>query len=453
MGYTLNEAIYYLIQKPGAGKSFWASVLNGCHRVPSEKVRLMGVGIHRGKLVLFYNPRFMSEAPLAEIVATVEHEGIHVVMDHIPRFLEFLSHFKEKEDRKRAIQASNIALDFADNCLLRKSPDFRPVDDGHVFPWLMPEMDPFKLPADKAAEWYLAELMKDEHQEGVKKITGSDHGMWLLVDEHGNLLDADGNPLTPDEIKSLGHRVRTQLKQLLKEVRDDFKKGRGLIPAGVDEWLDEYLRPPIVPWWQYFQQLITNARLTKPKRSIERPNRMLMAMAEDAPFVLPSIGRSYDPSFNIIYMEDTSGSMGIEELQITRSELHNIMRTDDEIRVRHLQGDAAVHYDKLLTGTDEITKSVIGRGGTSAEAYFQYIWKYVDDADHRPDLVIIATDGYVGGVSDQARLPPEIPVIWLVTPDRYGHGETSAAAGLRKEGYGEVLVADPSHRHLYNGQG
>jgi hypothetical protein len=71
------------------------------------------------------------------------------------------------------------------------------------------------------------------------------------------------------------------------------------------------------------------------------------------------------------------------------------------------------------------------------------MWQYMGNDETAPDLVIVYTDGWAPAVDPDNRLPPETPVIWLVTKDH---------ASQSLEGYGEIIVADPDHNDTWKYQ-
>jgi predicted metal-dependent peptidase len=164
----------------------------------------------------------------------------------------------------------------------------------------------------------------------------------------------------------------------------------------------------------------------------------MMAMAEEDASIIPALGLIRDPCYRVFFCVDTSGSMNEESLRIAASELTHLLRADEDMEVRYIQGDADVHYDKVFHSGDTIPGDVVGRGGTDFDAYFQHMAQYVRDDETCPDLVIVYTDGYAPEVAHHNKLPPDIPVIWLLTP-----------RGSPPENYGEVITCDPSHNNLY----
>ncbi len=164
----------------------------------------------------------------------------------------------------------------------------------------------------------------------------------------------------------------------------------------------------------------------------------MMAMAEEDASIIPALGLIRDPCYRVFFIVDTSGSMDNESLKIAASELTHLLRADEDMEVRYIQGDAEVHYDEVFHSGDTIPAEVVGRGGTDFDAYFEYMAQYVRNDESCPDLVIVYTDGYAPELDRSNWLPPEIPVIWLLTP----HGSAP-------ENYGEVIVVDDSHNHLH----
>src|SRR6266542_6892159 len=117
MNISITEAFAYLLGK----KHFYATVANALRRVPSPGMGKMGVGIQDGRVILFYDRDFVRKLSLPAFAYALEHEMVHVVMDHIPRYLELLSGLSDPVQRQRAEEVFQIAADCADNSLLCKS--------------------------------------------------------------------------------------------------------------------------------------------------------------------------------------------------------------------------------------------------------------------------------------------------------------------------------------------
>jgi predicted metal-dependent peptidase len=457
MKITISEAFTYLLEE----KHFYTAVANALQRVPAPGFGTIGVGVQNGRLVFVYDPAFVARLSLPAFIWFLEHEMIHLAMDHISRYHVLLSELRRAEDRDRADRVYKIAADCAANELIRGSPNFlvahsemrafildrkRANDPGAVLHdhdgLILPDL--FGLPRGRSFEFYQFELMQrgafdlDVMNTAASDGVAASHGRWLPSTEESSFRA----PLTPSELMGLAEQLRAQTKQLLRRVLGDFGREPGLIPAELVEWLGDYLAEPITPWWEILTTRIQASRRWKVQRGIERPNRSLMAMADEDPTIIATIGLTQDPSYRVFFVEDTSGSMDAVSLRIGLSELEHLTRADDDIEVRFLQGDAAVTLDQVLHAGEVVPREVAGRGGTDFEAYFAHIARYLESDETAPDLLVVFTDGCASVVRPELRLPAEIPVIWLLT-------ERHRATHLKASGYGEVIVCNRDQNRMW----
>jgi len=89
-----------------------------------------------------------------------------------------------------------------------------------------------------------------------------------------------------------------------------------------------------------------------------------------------------------------------------------------------------------------LPREMFGRGGTDFDAYFEHMGKYVSDDETMPDLVVVFTDGYAPAIQPELRLPPEIPVIWLLTEQHQG-------THLKAAGYGDIIVCSRDENRMW----
>lgn len=495
MKLTLNEFFIYLIQTRG----FYGRLASSLQRVAKPGMRTMAVGIKDGRCALYYDPEFVATLDVNTALFVLEHEMLHLVLDHIPRYLELLAAQRTEIDKKKAAAVCNIAMDCSINTLepMRKHAGFEPIEkllldriaaehpDEPPDPkngMCLPEK--FGMPLEGSFEMYQRLLMsKVEIMEICLRLHGgTTHEMWGQPDEgdgegaggsgkgkgrgkgSGDGATDEGGEgqgqgsgsgtgkkgdnkavfegvgaegMSSDELLSQAHRVREQIKNTLRQtIRNMGGLSRGTLPGTVEEFLAVYLQDPIIPWWEVFSTRARMSRLSKYQRSCTQPNRTLMALSEEDIRIIPMPGRSRDRSWRVFAFVDTSGSMSTESLEIFLHELQGMLNVDEGMEVRYMQGDCTVNGDVLLKKGDDIPREMHGRGGTAFNEYFKYMKQYLGDDDKAPDLVVVYTDGYAPAVTMENRFPPEIPVIWLVTP---AHSSTFA------EGYGEIIVCDPDH--------
>ena len=499
MDLSMSELLMYLLQD----RSFYARIANGLQRVVSPGMGTMAVGVYRGRLSLFYDPEFLKKSSMRFMLFVLDHEMYHLAMDHIPRYLELLANFPDPLQRERAKHIHNIAMDCAVNTNLRNSPHFEiartefrdqvhaampeGVEKPDACGLVLPEL--YGLPLDKAFERYLDMLMPRVRfhvtqggegdgdpvsQELMKRImedstttVGKAHDRWGEKREkdddsqgkqpgklgkgqspgegEGDGKDGDnpwGSAKSPQELQALADKLRTQAKSLLRRVYNEAKRDRGTVPGDVAEFLEGFLTDPIVPWWELLTSRVKATKRSKPSRGLQRPNRVLQAMAEEDPSIIPALGKLKDPKYRVFFVTDTSGSMSSESLEIACSELTHLLNADEDMEVRWIQGDSAVHFDQLFTTGMEIKAEVHGRGGTDFNAYFAHMAQYMGNDETAPDIVIVYTDGYAPAVDYGYRLSSEVPVVWLLT-----RGGTASSVG--EAGYGDVITCDENQNTVW----
>lgn len=517
MQLTLSQFLAYLVTK----KAFYGRLVSSLERIRRPGLGTMAVGLRDGRAVLLYDPAFLVDLPLSAGMFAVEHEMLHLVLDHIPRYLELLSVQPTEEDRKKAAAVYNIAMDCSINTMLRNHEGFEGIErhlkdkviadlkteidelrarvkaehaeacakakaDGTPEPDAPeePEMPPvdesklgmvlpekYDLPLEGSFEHYQYLLMKKVKLMQISlSFGGNTHDFWQGADSadgdgdgkpgEGKPKPGDGKPspgegkgegkvdvvfnghvfgdMSSEELLSAAHRVREQLKETMRQVIRSMGGSidRGTLPGALEEWLKDYLADPIIPWWEIFATRAKMSRMSKYKRSAQQPNRALLALSEEDNTIIPAPGRIRDVAWRIFFMVDTSGSMSTESLEIAKSELFHMLAVDDGMEIRYMQGDCVVHFDQVLKSGDEVPAETPGRGGTDFDAYFAHMGQYVNDDQKAPDLVVVYTDGYAPAVQEKHRLPVDVPVLWLVTPQHSDHFT---------DGYGEVIVCDPMH--------
>lgn len=493
MNLNLSEFFVYLSEK----KNFYGRLASSMQRVAKPGIGTMAVGLRDGRAVFFWDPLFLKGLSLPSGLFALEHEMLHLVLDHIPRYLEMLALLPTEDERRKAATVYNIAMDCAINTMLRNHEGFEPIqahlknasaaayaaektrrEEATAAGETVPEMPPYDgskagmclpehydLPLEGSFEGYQYLLMRKVQLQRITiSFEGNTHGFWTDGGTDGESGKSDGKGagkslgeipgsggkpkdiifdaatiggMSPDELTSTAHRAREQIKDILRQVvRATSSSGRGTLPGNLEEWLEDFLAPPIIPWWEVFASRAKQSRMTKTRRSVQLPNRALVALAEEDNAIIPLPGRLRDRAWRVFVFVDTSGSMSSESLEILKSELHYMLNVDDSMEIRYMQGDCSVQFDELLHAGDVIPPQMLGRGGTDFNVYFEHMKQYVEDSEKAPDLVVVYTDGFAPPVDIENRLPADIPVIWLVTPN---HSKTFA------EGYGEIIVCETEH--------
>jgi len=507
-------------------QNFYARVINLMDRIMVPGLGTMGVSVHRGKYIFIYDPLFAARVSFDEICATCEHEVLHLILEHIPRYIQKRKIAELEEDKKIIDMTNNLAVDLAANEMLCKAwPKIKDPKEPLGY-WVIPEGFNPPLPNDMSYEDYQAMLLalfksrsKDMakrvekavcealkgQQDAVKKALegqggkgqkspgkgepgeeGEGGGDEESENEGGGGGDGDGEGSQPsdktgsgqgqgkgksrekgeekeqhsggsgdpmDELEKnlvkmlthasaphLGwdqtpgdegevHKLMEHARQLIKETLSTYKS-RGTLPGYLIELIRNMLMPPTVHWTTFLHDIVQRTRQTKKSRGMSRPSKKLAALKvyaakaeedDDQRFrryahvrqmpVFPGIKHSN--KFTIVYLLDTSGSMGTQELREGLSELQHIQKSDSDVRICVIYIDTGVSKEYWVNANDELDWELTGRGGTDFEPGFKHVLEMCRKQDDAPDILVYCTDGYAPPPS--TKLP--IPTVWLLTPN------------------------------------
>jgi len=415
----------------GKGNNFYArtmSALQTRESRPNEMIPMMGIVLQGRLLVLVYNVDWMDKAEFDDVVATLEHEALHVVLEHMPRKLTLAATFQTPEDRESFRRVTAWCEDFAANCLLIRSNDYM---QAHLEEWLMPEQEPFCLPRDLTYEQYVQLVMERDQvsqQSQQAKEKGEDDGgdgggFHQFLKDHGPggmtipiklLSHAEWEKMTEgmsdEEKQGLATEMKQKIQDMVKKAVEEHQKSRGTVPAFLEEYIKKLLAPPKVPWIRVLREMVISTKRWKWKRSICRPNRRKIALAVLQPDKFVAFpGRGRDRSFTVVFCIDTSGSMGSRELEVALNELEYLRKADKDIEITVIEADAAIGREYLIDERTPVEWNLTGRGGTD-----------FNDALSRarelnPDMCLYYTDG--GATAPLVENRVACPFVWLITPN------------------------------------
>jgi len=116
---SIEDALAYLTS--ASVRNFYASVVNTLERVTAPGFGTMAVAAHRGRYILCYDPEFVTKVTFAELIAVLEHEVLHIILHHIPRYLRLRKLHTDETEKALFELCANTAADLADNELLREN--------------------------------------------------------------------------------------------------------------------------------------------------------------------------------------------------------------------------------------------------------------------------------------------------------------------------------------------
>lgn len=439
---TLEDVLAYLMSY--RVQDFYARVVSALPMREDRKVPMAAVTFERGHHVFLYNPDWVDKMLTAgkfgfeELRATIAHEAMHVVLTHIGRQLKLYRSFTDEKERRRFLQNSNIASDFAVNTLLAQEYD---VVNGHrkAYPsladnekeWALPKQ--MHMPEELSYDWYTTLLLnsnqcrecaKEEYESGKKagkcphKKKSDNPGQGGTSGLPGGQHCGGHDPywidmvedLTDEEIEVLVSELEGDSTTIIKAAIEEHEKSRGTVPAAVKQQLEVLLKPTPVPWRKLLHQFITRCHLSRPKRSMERPRKRFLNLGST---LFP--GRKWDKTFHVGFFIDTSGSMADEDIKTGLEELQTILKINPDMVVTTAQFDTSVPPEgikELKANTDVSDFVRLRSGGTDFNKAFELALEL--EKKGKIDAIIIFTDGYAPAPELTCR-PRHIPTLWCLT--------------------------------------
>ena len=208
--------------------NYWGYLFSRIRRKPAPFDQLksvMGVGPEKdGTLTLYYEPNLMAGTADKSILTIVEHEGMHILNKHIPRYLRILANETAEQRKIIKTEVWTVAAD----CCVNVQAGIRDpiVVDGKPWPPCLPAK--YKLEEGKVTEYYFYELLKSAKTVNFPMGGGAfnDHGQWRK--------GASGVP----DLSSLSRKVDQHVQNIIKESVKSFNKDRGTIPAHIAALID-----------------------------------------------------------------------------------------------------------------------------------------------------------------------------------------------------------------------
>jgi len=342
----------------------------------------VGVTIRNGTPVLAVDPDRLSIFNYAEQQALLEHGIKHILHLHPAR-------------RKACHPRTwDVATDLAINLGIDDMP-------GDA---LVPAQ--FKLEDGLAAEEYARLLTRTfetgnlegdgtgsaDPSEGGKSGAGDEPDVKLsaalqTIDNHALWSEADSTP----------ERLAEQVVRDM--VVDAHRKSGGEVPEDVRVLVEEYLRPPAIPWHEILRQFIATAGRVGRQSTWKREHRRF---AHDTP------GNRKRKRLNLLVGIDTSESTDILELrEAFARELLQIARGRD-CRFTVLYANSRIRKIDTFSSSNIVAEVYIGGGFTDLRPVFDY----ARTMQPLPTAIIYLTDGY--GPAPETM---EFPTLWALTID------------------------------------
>jgi predicted metal-dependent peptidase len=401
---------------------FFSKVLRPVTKIRSEEISTAGVLAKDGDINMWWNPYFLAGLTSKQVKGLLKHECFHLVLEHTTT------------RRMEPHTLHNYATDLAINSMIPEEelPEGGLIP-GKAFKPLEPEIAAkigeaavarherisqkiASLPKGLSSEQYFA-LLQDVAEDIEKAAKGKSLAQALKdgdvrVDENGNLVDADGNPVRivpggmddhegwdemDDEEREL---IKGKVKQALERaVKDCDSSGQwGSIPAETRQKLRDLLSREI-DWKSVLKQFCGMTRRADRTTNVKRLNRKY-------PAIQPGTHRSYTSSI-AVYI-DQSGSVDDESLELL---FGNLMTLAKHTEFTIFNFDTAVDEksERVWKGNKNPGLARTRCGGTD----FKAASDHANKNKHRFDGYLILTDGEC---SDPG--PSGLKRGWVIVPDR-----------------------------------
>lgn len=409
---------------------FFARVLRGIKKTKTEQIPTAGVLAKDGEALFFWNPKFLAGLNPDQVMGLLKHECYHLVFEHTTT----------RKHEPHIIW--NYATDLAINSLINESE----LPEGGLIPgkafkeltqeqidqmgekaaarYNMVSQKIASFPREKHSEWYFAELMKDpevkEAIESGESMNGKSLAQALAdgdvkIDENGNLVDKDGNPVTlvpgaqgdgmdsHDGWDQLTDEQREILKGKIKKSFEDAvqtcdgSNSWGSVPAEMQKKLRKMVSKEI-PWQSVLKNFVGMTRRADRASSVRRLNRKY-------PTIHPGTRRNYRASI-AVYL-DQSGSVSDSDLELLASELDSL---SDRVEFTLFNFDTEVDTasERTIKRGETVTLNRTRCGGTC----FRCVQDHANKNKKRFDGYLVLTDGYAPDPKGHNKLKRG----WVIVP-------------------------------------
>lgn len=412
---------------------FFARILQVIEKTKTTSIPTAGVIAKDSKFHLYWNPRFLAGLHPKKVKGLLKHECYHLVFEHTTT----------RKNEPHIIW--NYATDLAINSLIDESelPEgglipgkkFSALSEDQIKNMGQQAAERYNKISEKIAsfpkmmssEWYFAELMNDKEVQEAIKSSESMQGKSLeqaladgdvKIDENGNLVDQDGNPVTlvPGDAngnpmdshdgwnENLSDEQRELLKGKMKKAIEnaikncDGSNSWGSVPMGMQETLRKMMSKEI-PWQSVLKQFVGMSKRSDRLSTIKRVNRKY-------PGIHPGIHKSYTASI-AVYV-DQSGSVSDSDLELLGGELDGLAEKV-EFTLYNFDTEVDENSKRVIKKGKNLKLERTRCGGTD----FKCVQEHANKNKSNFDGYLVLTDGYAPDPKGHNKLKRG----WVIVPN------------------------------------
>lgn len=318
----------------------------------------------------YYNPEFINNLTEAEVNWITAHEVMHAALGHIWR------------RGSRQHEKFNIAADYAIHSILHESEtnDFK-----------MPKGCLYDTKFDNKAAEEIYDMLPDPPSV---KMNGSGGGSG---NEDGSN-DGSGYPQTIDdhskwkeqEVQENGQMKQKEwLEKMVSAAEVSEAKSQGNLPGMIKRMIGK-IKKPQKNWRTLLAEFVQFEIFDY---GFLPPDRRFYGFSD---ILMPDFNEEIEKVQDMVFVIDTSGSIGDREMVTFFSELVGMMQQFNNAVKGHIiyaDADVAAVYD--FEDVDDILKAKpAGGGGTDFRPAFEYCNNKIDKSEWDVAGLVYLTDGY-----------------------------------------------------------
>ena len=360
--------------------------------------------------ILWWSAKFVSSITSDELAGVLVHEAMHLALKHADRATALGIKPEPSIEMHSKARRWNVAGDLAINTDVRK---FAALPKDGMFP------EKFGFAEGLTAEAYY-KLLEEQEKKQPQSSSGQGSGPGQSgAPGKGNPSVTAGHcggcaqhpvPGEPDPTGKPGEgRSEAELERMRRAtaeaVKDYASKNRGNVPASLERWADEQLKPARIPWRQRLARVIRGAVAYRAGSADLTWGRVSRRQAGVGFGVgRPIVPALHAPQPEVACVIDTSGSMGDEQLTDALSEIQGVLKAVGS-NITLCVCDARVHGIKPIANIGQARSMLTGGGGTAMEPAL----KAVGELKNKITVCVVVTDGYIDRPAE-----PKFQTIWCI---------------------------------------
>lgn len=358
--------------------------------------------------VLYYNPNFINKLTDGELNWVIAHEVMHCALGHLWR------------RENRIFNTWNMAADFAIHCILKETSD---ANSGN---FNMPKDCLYDSKFNNKSTEEIYDILNKENNESSKNNSDGDddsnnnnndnnssnnHGNQKLLDDHSvwnNSDSGDDDDNTQKVNASYQEMAREWQDKMINAAKVSEQKKHGSVPGSIIRIVNDLVKPQ-KNWKELLAEFV---QMEVFDYGFLPPDKRYYGFSD---VLMPDFNEETEKIQDIVFIIDTSGSIGDKELVVFYSEISGVMQQFSSVKGHVLFVDSEIGAEYDISDVDDVLqmKPAYGGGGTDMEAGIRYCIEKTRDGEWDVSGCCILTDGYTNFSLEENDIP--FKTLWVLT--------------------------------------